>query len=432
MIEEYLMPFVYLFVEMAPYLILGFFIAGLLHAFVPQKLYHKWLGGSDARSVVLSILLGVPLPLCSCGVIPAAVGMRKAGASKGAVTAFLIATPQTGVDSIAATYSIFGLPFAVIRPVVALVTGFFGGIAVNVSEKIYEKGNACVSSGERDMDVWGKGDDGPSCATFSGSNFASKCSSALKYGFGDMVQDIGRWLVLGLLIAGIITVFVPDGFFTSYSGSRILNLFVVLLIAAPMYVCATGSIPIAAALMLKGLSPGAALVFLMAGPATNVASMLILGKTLGRKPLIIYLASIISGALIFGFLVDNLLPAGWFTIVAGNSFSPSCCHTESVSIPWWKTASAIILAILLVRALYMRLHKSDTKITKSNIMKYRVKGMACNHCKANVGRCLSAMDGVVSVNVDLVSGIAEVEGTASPEAVVAAVESLGYGCEILQ
>lgn len=414
MIQDYVMPFVYLFVEMAPYLLMGFLVAGILHAFVPQQLYRKWLGGNDAKSVLLSIALGVPLPLCSCGVIPMAVGMRKDGASKGATTAFLIATPQTGVDSIAATYSVFGLPFAVLRPVAALVTGLFGGLAVNVLDKepaAEQAGGSCASSGAAgDM------------------SFADRCRSALKYGFSDMIQDIGRWLIIGLFIAGLITIFVPDGFFTSYAGNKFLNMFIVLLAAAPMYVCATGSIPIAAALMLKGLSPGAALVFLMAGPATNVASMMILSKTLGRKSLIIYLVTILSGAILFGLAVDSFLPPEWFSQPLHKSFASGCCHAGAAAIPWWQTASSAVLAVLLVRALYMRLHSNKRQTIKSNIMTYKITGMACNHCKANVERRLGSLEGVASVKVDLASGMAEVEGTAAPEAVVAAVEALGYGC----
>lgn len=417
MIRDYIMPFIYLFVEMAPYLLLGFFVAGILHAFVPRRLYSKWLGGSDMKSVVLSIAFGVPLPLCSCGVIPAAVGMRKDGASKGATAAFLIATPQTGVDSIAATYSVFGLPFALLRPVAALVTGLFGGLAVNALDK-ERPGEQAVTSGTAGFRT-----DNP--------GFADRCLSALRYGFGDMVQDIGRWLLAGLFIAGLITIFVPDGFFVSYAGNKILNIFIVLLAAAPMYVCATGSIPIAAALMLKGLSPGAALVFLMAGPATNAASMMILSRTLVRRSLIIYLMTILSGAIISGLAVDCLLPAEWFAMPLQNSFASGCCHVEAAHIPWWQTASSAILAALLARALYIRLHHNDSQTIKSNTMTYEITRMACNHCKANVERSLSAVDGIISVKVDLASGTAEVEGTVAPESIVSAVESLGYGCRPL-
>ena len=422
--KEYIMPFIYLLEEMAPYLLLGFFIAGLLHAFVPQHLYRKWLGGNDVKSVLLSILFGIPLPLCSCGVIPTAVSMRKEGASKGAVTSFLIATPQTGVDSIAATWSVFGPAFAILRPLVAMVTGFFGGIAANVSARREEGDSAPVGAAE----VPSRPADAPK------RSFGAKMAEALRYGFGDMIEDIGRWLVIGLVLAGLITIFVPDDFFTTYASSPLLNMLMVLLIAVPMYVCATGSIPIAAALMLKGLSPGAALVFLMAGPATNIASMLILGKTLGRKSLLIYLASIIIGAIGFGLLTDALLPAEWFTSHLSQTFHSSCCHDEASATPWWQIASTILLVLLLIRALVSRLcggghhHDHDIHETESKMKTYNVKGMACNHCKANVERAVSAVEGVSSVTVDLASGTASVEGDADPAAVVKAVEAAGYNC----
>lgn len=410
--ETYLMPFIYLFAEMAPYLLLGFLIAGILHAFVPQALYHKWLSGNDAKSVFLSLLFGIPLPLCSCGVIPTAVSMRKEGASKGATTAFLIGTPQTGVDSIAATYSVLGLPFAILRPIVALVTGFVGGCAVNAADKeAVPQSQVCCES-EKNTEP----------------GFAQKCMSALRYGFSDMIQDIGRWLMIGLVLAGLINIFIPDGFFTALSGTPLLNMFVVLLIAVPMYVCATGSIPIAAALMLKGLSPGAALVFLMAGPATNLASIMVLGKTLGRKTLIIYMISIISGAILFGLGVDYLLPRYWFTTPVTSAFHSDCCVEDGGALTWWQIASSVILAVLLIRALYLRFKTNGTIKTKDTTMKFKVTGMMCNHCRAHVQNAIQAVSGIESVDVDLAAGTATVTGSADPSQIIAAVKACGYEC----
>lgn len=417
------MPFIYLFAEMAPYLLMGFFIASLLHAFVPQTLYHKWLSGNDAKSVILSLLFGIPLPLCSCGVIPTAVSMRKEGASKGATTAFLIGTPQTGVDSIAATYSVLGLPFAILRPFAALVTGFFGGIAVNASASKESEGGtepavaASVASGPGE------------CSAATRPTFLHKCRSAIRYGFSEMTQDIGRWLVIGLVLAGLINIFIPEGFFTVLSGVPVLNMLVVLLIAVPMYVCATGSIPIAAALMLKGLSPGAALVFLMAGPATNLASIMVLGKTLGRKTMIIYLISIISGAILFGLGVDCLMPQEWFTHQVAAAFHSSCCHEDASDIPWWQIASSIIMALLLARALYIRFRKPVN--TKDKTMEFKVTGMMCNHCRAHVKKAIEEVKGAESVEVDLSAGIAKVSGSADPAEVISAVKSCGYEISLL-
>ena len=290
---EYITPFLYLLNTMAPYLLLGFLLAGVIHAYVPRRLYARYLSQPDFRSVALAALFGVPLPLCSCGVIPTAMSLRREGASKGAVTSFLIATPQTGVDSIVATYSVLGLPFAVIRPVVALVTALAGGWTVNRLTRSETDGILPAAEGGE--------------VRRSGSRFVE----ALRYGFVDMIQDIGRWLVLGLLVAGLITILVPDNFFASFADKPLLNMAVVLLFSIPMYLCATGSIPIAAALMLKGLSPGAALVLLMAGPATNTASILVIGKVLGRRTLAAYLGAIVAGAVGFGLAIDYLLPAAW-------------------------------------------------------------------------------------------------------------------------
>ena len=409
--QEYLTPLTYLFEEMAPYLLLGFLIAGILHAFVPRAVYSRWLSGNDLKSVLLSIAFGIPLPLCSCGVIPTAVSMRKEGASKGATTAFLIATPQTGVDSIAATWSVLGLPFAILRPVAAMVTGLFGGLAAGAADKEGACSAGQASSPETRM------------------TFPEKCRSALKYGFSDMIQDIGPWLVIGLILAAVITVLVPDDFFIGHGGSNLLNMLLVLVVAVPMYVCATGSIPIAAALIMKGLNPGAALVFLMAGPATNIASMLVLGKTLGKKSLAIYLISIIIGAVCFGLAVDWLLPTEWFSSPVMSSYHSACCHEEAAGTPWWQILSSLVLAWLLARALVMRFRSSRKKDT-DNMKTFIVKGMVCNHCKANVQNHIAEMDGVKGVDVDLASGIVSVEGEIDPDKVVKTVTSLGYDCEL--
>ena len=232
--------------EMAPYLLLGFFIAGVLHVFVPQKFYANYLSRNNKLSVVWAALLGVPLPLCSCGVIPTAIGLRNEKASKGAIASFLIATPQTGIDSILATFSLMGLGFAIIRPTAALVTGICGGLLVNrlvCEDDVKEDASALcqVESGNRILRV-------------------------LKYAYYDMLHDIGLRLLIGLVVAALIQVAVPDEFFLSFGSQPLLQMLVILVIAVPMYICSTGSIPVAAALMMKGLSPGAALVMLMAGP----------------------------------------------------------------------------------------------------------------------------------------------------------------------
>ena len=320
--------------EMSPYLLLGFFVAGLLHVFVPGSLYSRYLSGADLRSVLLAALFGIPLPLCSCGVIPTAMSLRKEGASKGATTSFLIATPQTGVDSIFATYSILGLPFAILRPIAALVTSVFGGLLVNAADKDREKTPQTADTDCADGEVCARQE-----PAYTG--FVDRMKGALRYGFVDMVQDIGKWLVIGLVVAGLITLFVPDDFFVRFADRPLLAYVVVLLIAIPMYVCATGSIPVAAALMLKGLSPGAALVFLMAGPASNMASILVIRRVMGQRTLWIYLLSLTVGAIVFGLGVDFLLPRELFTSLL--SPTDACCH---MSTPWWQWASTVVMGAL--------------------------------------------------------------------------------------
>lgn len=325
--------------EMSPYLLLGFFFAGVMHAFIPGMVYNRYLGGKGFKSVFYGALFGVPLPLCSCGVLPTAMSLRKQGASKGATASFLISTPETGVDSIIATYSVLGLPFAVIRPVAAFCNAIMGGWLIN---KFGDKDEVVpVDASAKTCCCHHKQEE------THHEGFLGKMREALRFGFVEMIEDIGKWLVIGLVIAGLITVFVPDEFFALFRGNTQLSMLLVLCIAIPMYICATGSIPIAVALMMKGLTPGAALVLLMAGPACNMASILVINKTLGRKSLVLYLVSIISMAILWGHVVDYLLPAEWFQMALSVG---RCCIEESTS--WLNWSSTIVLGLLLLNALW--------------------------------------------------------------------------------
>lgn len=404
--------------KMSPYLLLGFFLAGVMHAFVPNTLYRRYLGGSSFRSVLNAAILGVPLPLCSCGVIPTAMSLKKEGASKGATVSFLIATPQTGVDSIIATYSLMGLPFAFIRPLAALITALFGGQMVNWFDKKDSPAAASAASGS-----------GPKVAGESSkteTTFGKKVVSIFKYAYVDMMQDIGRWLIIGLVVAGLITVFVPESFFALFADNSLLSMFIVLLFAIPMYLCATGSIPIAVALMMKGLSPGTALVLLMAGPAVNAASMLVVGKVLGKRTLLIYLLSITAGAIAFGLGIDWLLPREWFTTSLGMA-----SESSGASSDWFSIGCSIVMALLLVNAMILRFrHKDDCGCQdhecECTTRTYRIEGLRCNHCKANAEKAIAAIEGVEKVEIDLASGIAVVEGKVAEDDVRKAVEALGF------
>ena len=399
--------------SMSPYLLLGFTLAGMMHAFVPRAIYSRYLSGNSFRSVLGAAILGIPLPLCSCGVIPTAMSLRKDGASKGATISFLIATPQTGVDSIIATYSLMGLPFALLRPFVALVTALFGGTLANYVDRNDDKEEAAA---ERSC-----------CAKEEKTTFAQKIKVAANYAYVEMMQDIGRWLVLGLVVASVITVFVPDSFFSLFAGRPFASMLMVLLFAIPMYLCATGSIPIAVALMLKGLSPGTALVLLMAGPAVNVASLLVIGKVMGRRSLFTYLFSIVGCAILFGLGIDYLLPREWFTASLEKIHS---CHSCG-EISYFNTVCSIVLALLLANAFIQRYRKGKENACSCgacNITAWTitVRGMNCNHCKSNVEAAILKIDGVESVDIDLASGRTIVHGNPIKDDVIKAVEALGF------
>ncbi len=410
---EYLNELLNILNAMSPYLLLGFFVAGLLHVYVPQSTFSKYLSKKGAKSVFLATLFGVPLPLCSCGVIPTAMSIKREGASDGATVSFLIATPQTGVDSILATYGVFGLPFAIIRPIVAFVVGIFGGLLVDR----FSDSNNEVAQKKR------------------ANNSATQAErltlmDAFKYGFVDMLQDLGKWLTIGLVIAAAITAFVPSSVFEVLSDHYLLNITVVLLLSIPMYICSTGSIPIALSLLMKGISPGAVLIFLMAGPATNVATLAVVRKVLGTKVTVLYLLSIILGAIAFAVFIDFALPVEWFTSKLSAASGCSHCIDDAA---WWQTASSILFVVLMLNAYILKLrngeghsHSHSHEIEELVIQKFKVEGMRCNHCKSNVEKAIAALPNVTAVTAELSSGMIEVEGNISKDEVCNVVSQLGF------
>lgn len=413
--------------QMSPYILLGFILAGMLHVFIRPDTMSRHLSGHGWRPVVKAALLGIPLPLCSCGVLPTAVALRRQGASKGASTSFLIATPQTGVDSIAATYALLGLPFAIVRPIAALVGSVAGGMAVDRSDK----------DGDNDMPVTASAtacSDGccqSAAEAEAPRGFINKMWAAVKYGLTDMVASVGKWLVIGLVVAAVITVAVPDSLFLSLAEYPRLAMLVMVAVAVPMYVCATGSIPIAMSLMLKGLTPGVGFVLLMAGPAANFASVMVLSKSLGRRATAVYVLSVVVTAILFGLLIDYLLPAQWFAI-GGAADTIAHCHVEW---PWFPTLCSALLVALLLRAFVagaaerrrFRKESNNTSTTDTTMQNvYKVNGMACAHCKATVEKAVGAVAGVSSVAVDLPTGRVAVDGAYDPKAVAEAVTNAGF------
>jgi uncharacterized membrane protein YraQ (UPF0718 family) len=285
----------------SPYILLGLGAAGLLHVLVPADKVARWLGRPGFGSVARAAFLGIPLPLCSCAVVPVSIELSRKGASREASLAFLVSTPETGVDSILLTYGLMG-------PVAASLVN-----PAPATEKPPAAAPSAAPAGEA------------ACGDCAAPNPAppGKTRRAIRYGLVEMVDEIGFWLVVGLVLTGIITALVPDGVIEETLGQGPWALFALLILGIPLYMCASASTPVAAALMLKGISPGAALVFLLAGPATNASSLVVIARFFGRRFVSIYLASVVVVALSSGFLLDLLVNRfGWSveaTLSAGES-----------------------------------------------------------------------------------------------------------------
>lgn len=409
--RKFFTDFVTILGEMSPYLLLGFFFAGLLYAFMPRQKIERYFNGHSVKSSVLASLFGIPLPLCSCGVIPTGTALYKNGASKGGTVSFLISTPQTGVDSILATFSLLGLPFAIIRPLAALITGITGGIITgrvtpNEAEKTtyQEPKEVKKSLGQKIKDVF-------------------------RYGFVEFIQDISKWLVIGLVLAAIISALIPNDFFELLNLSPILQMLMILVVSIPLYICATGTIPLAAILILKGISPGAAFVLLMAGPATNAATITMISKVLGKKSLFTYLGTIIVGALSFGLIIDYALPLEWFTQIANEQLA----HSHGQDINWWQIASGITLIALIINGYIQRFLSTKQKssetfnINHMKIQTIKVDGMTCNHCKTNVESNLEQLSFIDKAEVNLGNKSVELIGDhIDLSKVKETIEGLGY------
>jgi hypothetical protein len=397
--------------EMAPYLLLGFLVAGLLSVYVSPRTVERHLGGGGLLSSAKASIFGVPLPLCSCGVIPVAASLRQHGASRGATTSFLISTPQTGVDSILVTYSMLGPLFAAFRPFAALATGVLGGLIVSGTKQTAptpDQAAAAENAAVCDDD----------CAPPEPEDRGG-LRGALRYGFVTLPRDIGTSLLVGLAIAAAIGAFVPPDFAGDY-GKGLWGMLAMLAVGVPLYVCATGSVPIAAALILKGVSPGAALVFLMTGPATNAATIATVFKVLGRRAAFAYLAIVVGGALLSGWALDALF--GW----AG--FKPAE-HVHEMGITWWHSAAGIALLAILGAALLRRAKPAgDEEVPMSeDTVQLSIEGMSCGHCVNSVERALRESAGVDEVRVSLDEGSALVRGASlKADALREAVEKLGY------
>ncbi|WP_338591383.1 SO_0444 family Cu/Zn efflux transporter [Shewanella khirikhana] len=478
--------FLHLFLESAPWLLLGLFLAGMLKMFVPMEWMQRQLGGHGFKATVKAALLGAPLPLCSCGVIPAAVGLRRSGASKAATTSFLVSTPETGVDSVTVSYVLLGPFMAIIRPIAAVTSAIVAGLLVGrdedepdnrsqskeaspekqsekpsdkpvaktamslkpvaagsplmtptgaklvgapavsfkpVTEKTVAKTGASCCSGKAEAeskpepiqgscctpkaaaasccdakptaeaasccDAKPAADKASCCSPKAAGPEASSCCASsstptaksadagccgstqqhahpadkpasvieriwdgLVYASTDLVRDTAIWLLIGLFFAALVQTYVPADFLAQW-GNGILAMLVMVLVSIPMYICATASTPIAAGLLLAGVSPGAVLVFMMAGPATNIATLGVVTKELGKRALFGYLGGVLGVSLVFGVLVNYLVATFGFEV------APQIGEEHAMLPDWLVASSGLLLAFLMGRVLWQKLPRKQ-------------------------------------------------------------------------
>ena len=401
--------FWHLFLLSAPWLMLGLFIAGLLNVYLPANFLNRHLGKEGLWTTVKAAFIGAPMPLCSCGVIPAAIGLRRAGASKSATTAFLVSTPETGVDSVSVSYVLLGPFMAIIRPIAAVCSAIVAGVLVGKdselqqvqsteSDKESTKADSCCSSKQPKpvtttsccskeapakpaQSCCSSKESQPiqeqqqSCSTEKAAPIQKSCCSseqptkavesrfsklkrAVSFSCNKLLEDTMIWLMIGLFFAALVQTYVPESFLSQW-GNGILAMLVVILISIPMYICATASTPIAAGLLLSGVSPGAVLVFMLAGPATNIATLGVVGKELGKRAVFAYLIGVIGTALAFGLLTDYLVAQYGFVV------APMMGEEHEVLPHWLSLAAGIVLAILILRLLLKMVLKKSSQTGKS-------------------------------------------------------------------
>ncbi len=401
----------HLLLESSVYIIFGLMVSGLIRIFLsPDSVAHH-LGKNRFGSVFKAALIGIPLPLCSCGVLPTAVSLKKQGANNGAATAFLISTPESGLDSIAVTYALLDPIMTVARPVAAFLSAITAGLLENI---FWTRNDLEIAEGEKSCTVDGccDGIDCPPETHRRHHTFLEKVKAGMHYAFFDVWRDMAVWFVLGLLLAGTIMAFVPEEAVSRYLGGGLTSMLIMLAAGIPIYICATASTPIAAALILKGVSPGAALVFLLAGPATNITSLTVLLGTLGKRTTVIYLSTIAVSAIVFGMLLDQCYAA--FDIsaraVAGSA-------AEIIPI-WLERAGAVLLIGLSIQPVFQslqnrlkQLFQKKPGIKMNDVSEIKSAGsVSCDSvscgCKNSKSGILQGLPGQTNAgNADIISEV---------------------------
>lgn len=403
MIDTYLNELWAVLLDLSPALLAGLILAGMLRVYFPEGLVRAHLSQPTLGSAIRAALIGVPMPLCSCGVIPAAVGLRNQGASKAATTSFLISTPQTGVDSILVSAAFLGWPFALFKVAAAFVSGVAGGWLVSR----FGDEHAAAPDAEQG-EHWRASD--------------NRLVAVVRYALFDILAAIDLWLIAGILLAAAITTALPADYLQGLAWTQgPAGMLLVLAIALPLYVCTTSSVPIAASLIAAGMPAGTALVFLMAGPATNVATIGAVYRALGGRVLGLYLGTVIVASIGLGMMFDFVL---------GTGASDAVVH-DHAHRAWWEIASALLLlglmGFLFARRLWQRRQAALQTDNGRSGVTLHVEGMTCQHCVANVRRALEAVENVEEVLADLSSGRVQVTGDhLQTERLAGAVTRAGY------
>jgi uncharacterized protein len=396
-------------------LLFGFFAAGVLSVFFSPNYIYKHMGKPGLKSIFKAALFGVPLPICSCGVVPITVSLKKQGAGRGAAGAFLISTPQTGLDSFFATYAMLGWAFAIFRPIIAFITGIIGGLLME---------NFGAPKTEKKTE---NADDTPEVEAKARPRGLKTIPAVLHYGFIKLLGNISSALLIGLVLAAFIHLVVPPDFGAKYIKSDWLAMPAMLLFGIPLYVCSTASIPIAASLIVKGISPGAALVFLITGPATNIATITIMSKVLGKKAVFIYVITVAVAAIIAGYIFNLLnvnLPIVDFIRSGGK-----------MEISLLQQISCIILFALMAFTILQRLAQR-LGIGAKNMpgdLEIEVQGMTCEHCATSISKALKHIDGILKLDININSGIVKINAE-TPKLLYPLIEKVitdaGFSCSL--
>jgi uncharacterized protein len=429
-VVEYLQELYSVFMSMAPYFFLGLTVAGILHVFMKKEFIARHLQKNNFVSVLKGALFGVPMPLCSCGVVPATLSLRKSGASEGASVAFLITTPQTGLDSVVATYGLLGMVFAAYTPFATFFTGIVGGALT------------LLWRGKQRQEVAVAGDSACNLCFATGPHrhtLAEKIKVMANYAYHDFLDDISVQLMIGIALSAVIAFVLPDNFFSRYISNDFLSMLLMALVGIPLYVCATASLPIALALIDKGISPGAALVFLTVGPATNAASIMLIGSAMGKRVVAIYVSSVAVMAIINGFILNFIFKTTGAPLpVISHAHDGHHVHGEGHS--WLLLLFAALFALILGASLFRRARETvispavrmfRRRATAAEAAAYSehiliIDGMTCVKCRNKVTMALKMVPRVENVSVDFKSRTAKVRSSGPREELIKAVNDAGY------